>query len=499
MSNPNQTPQMEPETPATIDSDFAQLMNQAFEPSTDHQKQAVSQAVQDLATQVMDGAPVLSEDVVQTVEGVISQLDQKLSAQINEILHDAEFKKVESTWLGLHHLVQNTETDDMLKIRVLNVSKDELRRDLKKFRGNAWDRSPLFKKVYEAEFGQLGGKPYGCLVGDYHFDHSPVDVNLLSDMSRIAAAAHAPFLAGAAPSLLGLKSWTQISKRRDPTKVLTTSEYAQWNGLRDKEDSRYVGLCMPRFIARQPYGPQTNPVDEFHFEEETDAQDDRNFSWANSVYAMAANINRSFKLHGWCVNIRGVESGGEVDNLPCHTFPTDDGNVDLKCPTEVALPDRTEHQLSKAGLMPLVHRKSTDLAAFLGAQSLQKPKKYDDEDACSAAELSARLPYMFATSRFAHYLKCMVRDKIGTFTSTESMKTDLQKWINHYVDGDPENSQPSTKAKKPLAKAEVEVEEDPENPGYYKARFYLRPHYQLEGLTVSLRLVSRLPSAKQQS
>jgi type VI secretion system protein ImpC len=324
-----------------------------------------------------------------------------------------------------------------------------------------------------------------------------MDVELLREVAKTAAAAHCPFIAGASPSLMQMESWQELANPRDLTKIFLTPEYAPWRSLRESEDSRYIGLAMPRFLARLPYGARTNPVHEFDFEEDLSAADHNNYAWANSAFAMAVNINRAFKYYGWCVRIRGVESGGLVENLPCHTFPTDDGGVDMKCPTEIAISDRRESELAKNGLMPLLHRKNSDVAAFIGAQSLQKPTEYYDPDATANAHLSARLPYIFAVSRFAHYLKCIVRDKIGSFKERHDMEKWLNSWILNYVDGDPVNSTEATKAEKPLASAEVKVEEIEDNPGYYSAKFYLRPHYQLEGLTVSLRLVSKLPSVKE--
>jgi type VI secretion system protein ImpC len=334
------------------------------------------------------------------------------------------------------------------------------------------------------------------MVGDYYFDHGPVDVELLGEMSKVAAAAHAPFISAASPTVMQMGSWQELANPRDLTKIFSTPDYAGWRSLRTSEDARYIGLAMPRFLARLPYGAKTNPVEEFDFEEETNAGEHGAYAWANSAYAMAVNVNRSYKLYGWGARIRGVESGGAVEGLPTHTFPTDEGGVAMKCPTEIAISDRREAELAKNGFMPLVHRKNSDFAAFIGAQSLQKPFEYDDPDATANANLSARLPYLFACARFAHYLKCMVRDKIGGFKERADMQRWLNDWIMNYVDGDPANSSEDVKSRKPLAAAEVVVEEDPSNPGYYSSKFYLRPHYQLEGLTVSLRLVSKLPSQK---
>jgi type VI secretion system protein ImpC len=477
-------------------SDFAALLQKEFKPKTEQAKDAVSVAVQTLAQQALAQTKLISDDVVKSIEAIIAELDRKLSEQVNQILHHADFQKLEGAWRGLHYLVSNTETDENLKIRVMNISKADLGKTLKRYKGVAWDQSPLFKKIYEEEYGVLGGEPFGCLIGDYFFDQGAPDVELLGEMSKIAAAAHAPFIAGVSPSLFQMGSWQELSNPRDLTKIFLTPEYAAWRSLRNSEDSRYIGLTMPRFLSRLPYGSAvgTQPVEEFDFEEDTGAADHTKYTWANAAYAMATNINRAFKLYGWCSRIRGVESGGVVENLPVHTFPTDDGGVDMKCPTEIAISDRREAELAKNGFMPLIHRKNTDLAAFIGAQSLQKPVEYDNPDATANANLAARLPYLFACCRFAHYLKCMVRDKIGSFKERADMERWLRDWIMNYVDGDPAHSTEQTKARRPLAAAEVVVEEIEGNPGYYSSKFFLRPHYQLEGLTVSLRLVSKLPT-----
>jgi type VI secretion system protein ImpC len=477
-------------------TDFTSLLQKEFKPKTDTAKEAVASAVQTLAEHALSNTTLIGSDALRTIESIIAAIDKKLTEQINLVIHHQDFQNLESAWRGLHHLVNNTETDEMLKIRVLNISKKDLSRTLKKFKGTAWDQSPIFKKFYEEEYGQFGGEPYGCLVGDYHFDHSPVDVELLGGIAQIAAAAHAPFISGADPGLFQMESWQELANPRDLTKIFQTPEYAAWRSLRESEDARYIGLTMPRFLARAPYGAKTNPVDEFEFEEATDGLDAGKYAWANSAYAMAVNINRSFKMYGWCSRIRGIESGGLVEGLPTHSFPTDDGGVELKCPTEIAISDRREAELAKNGFMPLIHRKNTDYAAFIGAQSLQKPAQYDNPDATANAEISARLPYLFASCRFAHYLKCIVRDKIGSFKERNDMEDWLNKWVSNYVDTSPGTSSETTKAMKPLREAKVVVEEVEGNPGYYTSRFYLRPHYQLEGLSVSLRLVSKMPSGK---
>ena len=495
MAEETQLEEQAEEAVAEEGDDFSALLDKEFKPRSDEAKTAVNAAVATLAEQALADTALISDDARATIESIVAQIDKKLTDQVNLILHHAEFAKLEGAWRGLHHMVNNTETDEMLKIRVINIEKKELGKMFKKFKGVSWDQSPLFKKIYGAEYDQLGGEPYGCLVGDYHFNHSAPDVEILNGMKQVSAAAHAPFITGADPSVLQMDTWDELADPRDLTKIQSTPEYAAWNSLRDSEDAKYLGLAMPRFLSRIPYGANTDPVEEFDFEEDTSGGAS-SYVWSNSAYAMAVNINRSFKEYGWCSRIRGVESGGAVEGLPAHTFPTDDGGVDMQCPTEVSIGDRREAELAKSGFMPLLHRKNTDTAAFIGAQSLQKPAQYEDPDATANANLAARLPYLFATCRFAHYLKCMVRDKVGSFKERDEMETYLQKWIMQYVDGDPATSSEETKARKPLANAEVVVEEVEGNPGYYTSKFFLRPHYQLEGLTVSLRLVSKLPSAK---
>jgi type VI secretion system protein ImpC len=476
-------------------SDFESLLSKEFKPKTTEAKTAVQIAVQTLAQQALAATALVSDDAVKSIEAMIAALDKKLSEQLNLIMHHEDFKALESAWRGLYHLVSNTETDETLKIRVLNISKKDLGKQIKKYKGTAWDQSPLFKKLYEEEFGMPGGQPFGAIIGDYYFDHTPPDVEILSGMGQIAAAAHAPFISAAAPNLMNMDSWRQLGDPRDLTKIFQTPEYAAWRSLRQSEDARYLGLTTPRFLARLPYGSKTSPVEEFDFEEETEGGDSGKYVWNNAAYAMGTNITRAFKMYGWCSRIRGAESGGMVEGLPCHTFPTDDGGVDMKCPTEIAITDRREAELAKNGLMPLSHWKNTDYAVFVGAQSLQQPAVYDDPDATANANLAARMPYLFATCRFAHYLKCIVRDKIGSFKERGDMEAWLNKWISKYVTADP-NATEEQKAKYPLAAAEVEVKEVEGNPGYYSSKFFLRPHYQLEGLTISLRLVSKLPSAK---
>lgn len=495
MPDSNLAPQGTTAGASTEFTEFESLLSKQFKSKTAEARSAVQVAVQTLAEQALGATGLISDNAIKSIEAIIAEIDRKLTEQVNLIIHHDDFRALEGTWRGLHHLVSNTETDESLKIRVFNISKKDVGKTLKKFKGTAWDQSPIFKKLYEEEFGMPGGQPYGAIVGDYFFDHSPPDIEILSGMAQIAAAAHAPFLTAAAPTLMNMESWRELGDPRDLTKIFQTPEYAAWRSLRESDDAKYLALTMPRFLSRVPYGAKTNPVEEFSFEEDTAGADHNKYTWSNSAYAMATNVTRSFKTYGWCSRIRGAESGGMVEGLPVHSFPTDDGGVDMKCPTEIAITDRREAELGKNGFMPLSHWKNTDYAVFVGAQSLQKTAQYDDPDATANASLAARLPYLFATCRFAHYLKCIVRDKVGSFKERDDMKSWLNHWISNYVTSDPTASE-EAKARYPLAAAEVVVEEVPGNPGYYQSKFFLRPHYQLEGLTVSLRLVSKLPSAK---
>jgi type VI secretion system protein ImpC len=378
----------------------------------------------------------------------------------------------------------------MLKIRILNASKKELLRDLQ--RAADFDQSAMFKKVYEDEYGIFGGEPFGALVGDYEFGKHPEDLELLDKVSHVAAAAHAPFLTAAAPELMSLDSYTNIGAPRDLAKIFDTTEYAKWKGFRESEDSRYVGLCMPRVLMRLPYGKDTKPVDGFNYEEGVDGTDHSKYLWGNAAYALGARLTNAFALYGWCAAIRGVEGGGLVEGLPAHTFRTDEGDVALKCPTEVAITDRREKELADLGFIPLVHCKGTDYAAFFSVQSPQRPKLYDKDAANANARLSTQLPYILAVSRFAHYLKAMMRDKIGSFMSRSQCETFLNNWIKNYTISD-DDAPAVIKAKNPLREARVEVVDVPGKPGAYRAVAFLRPHYQLDELSVSLRLVADLP------
>jgi type VI secretion system protein ImpC len=457
----------------------------------DEQREESRRQISTLVEEVMQGLKI-SKDLETTINARIADIDQLLTKQLNEIVHQKEFQKLEASWRGLHYVVHESETSPMLKIRVLNASKEDLRRDLE--RAVEFDQSALFKKVYEEEYGTFGGAPYAALIGDYEFSRTSPDVALLEKISNVAAGAHAPFMAAAAPDLLNLESFTDLTAPRDLSKIFESVDYAKWRSFRESEDSRYVGLCLPHILMRLPYGPDTNPVEAFRFKEDVDGRDHGKYLWSNAAYAMATRLTNSFARHGWCAAIRGVEGGGLVESLPTHTFKTDEGELALKCPTEIAITDRREKELSDLGFIPLVHCKGTDYAAFFGVQSAQKPKKYDTDAANANARLSTQLPYMLAMSRFAHYLKSMMRDKIGSFMSRSECEYFLNRWITNYVTLD-DNASPAFKAQKPLREARIEVSEVAGKPGVYKAVAFLRPHFQLDELSVSLRLVAELPQS----
>jgi type VI secretion system protein ImpC len=447
--------------------------------------------------QVVKPGQVVSKDVEENVKYWIAQIDKKLSAQLNEIMHHPDFQRLEATWRGLKYLIDQSETGETLKIRVLNVSKRDLFKDLE--RAAEFDQSALFKKVYEEEYGQLGGEPYGMLVGDYEFGRNAEDISLLKMVSNVAAAAHAPFVAASSPKLFGFDRFTELSAPRDLEKIFSSVEYASWKSFRESEDARYVALTLPHVLGRLPYGENFRKVDAFNFEEFVDGKDHDKYLWMNAAWAYATRITDAVAKYGWMARSRGVEGGGKVEGLPVHTFPTDDGDIAMKCPTEIAISDRREFELSKLGFLPLLHSKNRDFAVFMGAQSCQQPKKYQGEgsaDANASAELSAKFNLIMCTSRFAHYLKVMARNWIGSNVERGDVERRLNDWIMNYVVGNPENAGDETKAKMPLAAARVEVREVKGKPGWYEAVAWLRPHFQLETLTTSMRLVAEVPKKK---
>ena len=455
--------------------------------------------IRSLVEESLKGTVTFDKSITKTINRAIDAIDATMSAQLAAIMHNPGFQKLEGSWRGLHHLVMNSETGAQLKIRVMNVSKRELFKDLDK--AVEFDQSQVFKKIYEAEFGSPGGEPYGAMIGDYEFANHPEDIELLGKMSQVAAAGFCPFISAASPNLLGMESFSELSKPRDMEKIFLDESYAKWRGFRDSDDARFVVLTMPRSLSRLPYGKSTKAVDEFNFEEvELDAKGDAkpvphdHYSWMNTAYVLGARLTDAFARTGWCTAIRGAENGGKVEGLPAHVFTADDGDKSLKCPTEIAITDRREAELSKLGFLPLCHYKNTDYAVFFGAQTTQKAKKLDRPEASANAAISGRLPYIMASSRIAHFLKVIARDKIGSFMERQDCEEWLRRWIANYVSSDPHPSD-DVKARYPLAEAEIKVEEIPGSPGSYNAVAWLRPWLQLEELTTSLRMVAKIPAA----
>ncbi len=456
----------------------------------EEQKTWAKDLIGEFVSQIMDGAITISKDTEAMIIARISEIDRLISLQLNEVMHKEEFQRLEASWRGLAYLVDKSETSERMKLRVMNVSKKEVLRDME--RATEFDQSALFKKVYEEEFGMFGGAAYGALIGDYEFSNHPQDMALLSKISQVAAAAHAPFISAAAPELFNLNSFTELGEPRDLAKIFQTVEYAKWKSFRESEDSRYVCLAMPHILMRLPYGQNFVPCDAFDFEESVDGTNHNKYLWGNAAYALGSRLTEAFAKHNWCAAIRGVEGGGLVLDLPVHTFKTDEGDIALKCPTEIAITDRREKELADLGFAPLVHCKGTDYAAFFSTQTTNKPKLYDTDSANANSRLSAQLQYLLAASRFAHYLKSIMRDKIGSFMSRKNAEIYLNRWISNYVLLD-DNATQESKAKYPLREARIDVSEIPGKPGAYRAVSFLKPHFQLDELTISLRLVAELP------
>jgi type VI secretion system protein ImpC len=478
----------------TTEFDGANWLEQATKRMKVNDDPAARQRGLDALSQFIEAAmkpgQTLQKDVETNIKIWINSIDQKLTTQLNEVMHHEAYQKLEGTWRGLHYLVSQSETGDTLKIRVLNATKDEVRKDLE----NAveFDQSELFKKVYEEEYGILGGHPFGMLVGDYEFDcKRSTDVRMLANMSGVAAAAHAPFISGVSPKAFNMDRFSELSNPRDLSKIFSSVDYAPWQSFRESEDSRYVALTMPRVLARLPYGAKFEQVSEFNFEEDVDGTEHDKYQWMNSAWCYATRITDCYSKYGWMARSRGVEGGGKVEGLPVHTFPTDDGDVAMKCPTEVAITERRENELSNLGFLPLIHCKNRDFAAFMGAQSCQKPVKYDRDGATANAALSAKINQLMCVSRFAHFLKVMVRNRIGSFMERDDMEKWLNRWINNYTIANPEGQPDDVKARYPLLSAKIEVQDVPGQPGMYRAKAWFRPHFQLEGLDISLRMVAK--------
>ncbi|MDH5407553.1 MAG: type VI secretion system contractile sheath large subunit [Gammaproteobacteria bacterium] len=475
------------------------FLEQALGATKQTSRDETQELLKTLSQEAMAGTVKWDKNLTVTINNAIAAIDAVMSKQLAAVMKHEKFQKLEGSWRGLHHLVMNTETSSQLKLRMLNLSKKELSKDL--IKAVEFDQSQTFKKIYEAEFGTAGGEPYAAIIGDYEFSSHPDDVDLLTNMSNIAAAGFCPFISASSPEMFGFDSFSELSKPRDLEKIFDSAEYIKWRSFRDSEDSRFVVLTMPRVLARLPYGEATKPIEAFNFEEGNVDADGRqleaehdDYCWMNAAYAMGTTITKSYAEYGWCTSIRGAEGGGKVEGLPSHVFVSDDGDMDQKCPTEIGITDRREAELSKLGFLPLCHYKNTDYAVFFGAQTTQKPKKFDDPDATSNAEISARLPYLMATGRIAHFLKVMARDKVGSFMEASDAEQWLNRWIGNYVNGSP-GASAEMKARYPLAEASVEVKEVPGQPGVYSAIAWMRPWLQMEELTASLRLVAKIPKA----
>jgi type VI secretion system protein ImpC len=475
---------------ATEESALDVLMTKGKLARDDTQKPFARDLVTEFVNQVLEQGTVVSKDTVAFINQRILELDDLIANQLNEIMHDPAFQKLEGSWRGLSYLVMNTETGVHLKLRLMNITKKELLDDLEK--AVEFDQSQMFKKIYEEEYGTFGGHPYSCLVGDFEFTRHPQDMELLQKISQVAAAAHAPFLTAADPKLFDLDSFEHLGVPRDLAKIFESLEMIKWNSFRETEDSRYVAMLLPRVLMRLPYGANTLPAEGLNFEEDVAGADTSKFCWTNPAYILGQRITNAFSLYKWTAAIRGVEGGGIVEGLPAYTFKTTDGDIALKCPTETSITDRREKELSDLGFISLCHCKGTDYAAFFGGQTTQKPKVYNLEDANANANLSARLPYILAASRFAHYIKVIMRDKIGSFLTRDNVEKYLNTWIASYVVINDNASQP-VKAKFPLREARIDVYDVPGKPGSYRSVIYLRPHFQMEELTASIRMVATLP------
>jgi type VI secretion system protein ImpC len=477
-----------------VETQEVNLLDRVLTATKQTERSRTEDLMKTLVDQSLAGTLTFDKNVTKTINATIKAIDEKLSVQLGAVMHHPDFQKLEGTWRGLNYLVMNSETSAMLKLKVLNVPKRELFNDVDK--AVEFDQSQIFKKLYENEFGTPGGEPYGALIGDYEFTNHPEDIDLLGKISNVAAAAFCPFISAAAPQLFGFESWTELSKPRDLEKIFMSIEYTKWKSFRESEDSRFVSLVMPRTLARMPYGADTKPIEEFGYEE-VDASKPvphENFTWMNAAYVMGTKMTDAFAKYGFCTAIRGAEGGGKVEGLPAFIFTSDDGDKDLKCPTELGITDRREAELSKLGFLPLCHYKNTDYAVFFGGQTAQKAKKYDRPEATANAAISARLPYIMATSRFAHYLKVMARDWIGSFKEASDVESDLNRWIKNYVNSNTAGGQ-EIRAKFPLRDAKVVVQEIPGQPGSYHAIAWMRPWLQFEELTTSMRMVASIPKS----
>ena len=473
------------------------LLDEAISATKQTEPEQAQLLLKTLTAEALNGTVTYSKNLTVTFNKAIALIDKKLSDQVAAILHHPDFSKLEGSWRGLNYLVKNTLTDSMLKIKLLNASKAEIGKDLAK--ATDFDQSDTFKRIYTSEFGTLGGEPFGALIGDYEFTNHSADIEFLTSMSSIAAGAFAPFISSTNAKMFGLQDFRELSKPQDLKRNFEAQEYARWRSFRERDEAAFVTLTMPRVLARVPYGAVTAPIEEFAFEEAPkDAKgaekplEHEEYCWMNAAYALGTRLTDAFAKNGWCTAIRGAENGGKVEGLPSHIYKSDDGDSAQQCPTEIGVDERRDYELSDCGFLPLVHSKNSDFAVFIGGQTAKKPQRFTTTDATENAQIAARLPYVLATARFAHFLKVMGRDKIGSFMEVEDCGEWLNRWINQYVNASP-TATAESKARFPLREARVEVKAIPGKAGAYNAVAYLRPWLQMEELTASLRLVANIP------
>lgn len=424
------------------------------------------------------------------VDDMISEIDQKLSAQVNAVMHEEQFQKLESSWRSLKFLVDRTDFRQNIKVEFINCSKEDLLADFED--APEVVKSGLYKQVYTAEYGQFGGQPIGAMVANYDFGPGPQDVQLLQYVASVSAMAHAPFIAAAGKDFFGIDSWEQLPNLKDLHSIFEMPQYTKWRSFRESEDARYVGLTLPKFLLRLPYSPNTVPVKTFSFTEH--AQDNDDFCWGNTAFAFASRLTDSFAKYRWCANIIGPQGGGEVDNLPLYQFEAM-GQTQTKIPTQVLISERREYELAEEGFIALTMRKGSDNAAFFSANSAQNSKVFPDTPEGKAAELnfklSTQLPYMMVMNRLAHYIKVIQRENIGTWKERVDLERELNKWISQYVT-EMDNPDPTTRSKRPLRMAQIEVSDVAGDPGWYSVSLKARPHFKYMGASFTLSLVGKL-------
>lgn len=453
------------------------------------QKPEAQKMLSKFVEEVLDKDIAFNRNASRMITERIAAIDQLISDQLNAIMHVPKFQKLEASWRSINKLTLSAELGSRLKLRVLNTSKTELLKDFERAPG--FDQSTMFKKVYEQEYGTLGGQPYGLLVGDFETGRSPQDLELLQNIALVAAASHAPYIGAAAPDMFDLDSFAELDQPYDLNRIMESSQMGKWRSFRESEESRFVAMTLPRVLVRLPYGEDMT-IEEMNFIEDVDGSDHSKYLWAPASWALAERIMDSYSQYGWGASIRGTESGGKVSNLPLHHFKSDSGETVVKCPTEITITDRREKELSDLGFISLCYARNTDYSVFFSGSTVNQPKKYVEEEANANARLSAMLPYILAASRFAHYLKAIMRDKVGGFESKGTIHRYLNNWIAQYITKDDSASQ-AIKARFPLREGRIDVVEVAGRPGAYNAVVFLRPHFQLEELTASIRLVANLP------